>query len=179
MRFERRQFLAGSLATLGGLGAGRTLASAPAAAPSSSLVFYHIHTGERLSLAYRDNGRLVDEALHAVNYFLRDFRTGDIKTIDVDLLDTLSYLYDRFGRVGRYEIISGYRTPRTNNALRHITTGVAEHSLHMDGRAIDVRLVGIETDHLRAAAIDMSRGGVGYYPDSNFVHLDTGAVRRW
>lgn len=169
--------------------AGRTpmsgLVPKPAANPTvaetatASLSVYNIHTTESLKVTYREEGALVTGALDEINHMLRDFRTGECIPIDVDLLDTLTLLYDHFGRRGHYELISGYRSPRTNAALRHVTTGVAKNSLHMDGRAADVRLVGTPTDKLRDAALALARGGVGYYPDSNFVHVDTGAVRSW
>jgi uncharacterized protein YcbK (DUF882 family) len=143
------------------------------------LSFYHIHTAETLSVTYRENGVLVPDALAAITHLLRDFRTGEVHAIDVDLLDTLSLLNEAAERRGRFEVISGFRSPRTNAALRRITEGVAEESLHMHGRAIDVRSTGIATKDLRAAALKLARGGVGYYPSSNFVHIDTGAFRAW
>jgi uncharacterized protein YcbK (DUF882 family) len=121
----------------------------------------------------------VPAGLEEITHFLRDFRNEQTHPIDVALLDTLSSLYDGFERRGRFEVISGYRSPRTNEALRHVTTGVAKDSLHLSGRAIDVRLTSAATVKLRDAAIALQRGGVGYYPESNFVHIDTGAVRSW
>jgi uncharacterized protein YcbK (DUF882 family) len=111
--------------------------------------------------------------------YLRDFRSEQIHDIDVALLDALHDLYTTFDGRGNFEVISGYRSPRTNAALRHVTSGVAEHSLHIQGRAIDVRLTSAKTAALRDAAIALRVGGVGYYPESNFVHVDTGAVRTW
>jgi uncharacterized protein YcbK (DUF882 family) len=154
-------------------------ANAALALEANRLSFYHLHTAEKLSVTYREHGQLVPDALEAVNHLLRDFRTGQSHDIDVDLLDTLSVLHERAGRRGLFEIISGYRSPRTNAALRAGTTGVAEKSLHLKGRAIDVRSTGIGTADLRKAALELARGGVGYYPESNFVHLDTGAFRSW
>jgi uncharacterized protein YcbK (DUF882 family) len=110
---------------------------------------------------------------------LRDFRTDQSHDIDVALLDTLHELFATFDNRGNFEVISGYRSAHTNAALRHVTTGVAENSLHIHGRAIDVRLTSAKTSALRDAALGLARGGVGYYGKSNFVHLDTGAVRRW
>jgi uncharacterized protein YcbK (DUF882 family) len=132
-----------------------------------------------LSVTYRENGVLVPDAVAAITHLLRDFRTDEAHEIDVALLDTLSLLHEAAGRRGHFEIISGFRSPRTNAALRKVTDGVAEGSLHMSGRAIDVRSTGIATKDLRAAALELKRGGVGYYPSSNFVHLDTGAFRTW
>jgi uncharacterized protein YcbK (DUF882 family) len=132
-----------------------------------------------LTIPYRENGVVLPAVLTEINRFLRDFRTGEEHDIDVQLLDALSTLYERFDGRGHFEVISGFRSPRTNEALRHVTTGVAKDSLHMSGRAIDVRLTSAATDELRAAAIALKCGGVGYYPESNFVHIDTGAVRSW
>lgn len=178
MQQQRRKLLIGGISGLVGLtGMGRAAASLNA--PTSSLAFYNIHTAEALSITYRMQGAIVATALERINRLLRDFRSGESMAIDIDLLDTLDRLYERFGRRGRFEVISGYRSPSTNAALRRVTSGVALHSYHMLGRAIDIRLIGTPTDRLRDAALELGRGGVGYYPDSNFVHLDTGAVRRW
>jgi uncharacterized protein YcbK (DUF882 family) len=103
----------------------------------------------------------------------------DVLDLEAELLDTLGMLYAEFDGRGHFEVISGYRSPATNEALRNTTTGVAKHSLHLDGRAIDVRLTSAATAKLREAALALQRGGVGYYPDSNFVHVDTGAFRAW
>lgn len=174
---QRRQFLAGALGAAGLAAMRPAAALAPAA--TSSLSFYHIHTGEKLTVTYRDAGALVPDALAAVNHYLRDHRNGKTHVIDVELLDTLSRLYAEFDGRGNFEVISGYRSPATNEALRKTTTGVAKHSLHLDGRAIDVRLTSAATAKLRGAAIALQRGGVGYYPESNFVHVDTGPFRAW
>ena len=178
MRLQRRKVLIGGLGGLACLASFRH-AGATLALDASELSFYHIHTAEKLSVTYRENGQLVPDALAAVSHFLRDFRTGQAHAIDVDLLDTLSLLHEAADRRGHFEIISGYRSPRTNAALREVTSGVAENSLHIKGRAVDVRSTGIKTAQLRAAALELARGGVGYYPESNFVHLDTGAFRTW
>lgn len=178
MLLRRRQFLAGSLGAMASFSTlGRVAAATPA--PAHTLSFFHIHTGEKLRITYRENGALVPGALAEINHYLRDFRTEQSHEIDVGLLDTLDTLFTTFDRRGNFEVISGYRSPRTNEALRHVTSGVAEKSLHIQGRAIDVRLTSAKTSDLRAAAIEMRRGGVGYYPESNFVHVDTGAFRTW
>jgi uncharacterized protein YcbK (DUF882 family) len=178
MQRQRRRLLLGSLGGLASLTAlGR--AHAALAAEANHLSFYHLHTAEKLAVTYREHGQLVPDALAAVNHLLRDFRTGQSHQIDIDLLDTLSVLHERAGRRGHFEIISGYRSPRTNATLREASTGVAENSLHLKGRAIDVRSTGIKTGELRKAALELARGGVGYYPESNFVHLDTGRFRSW
>lgn len=117
--------------------------------------------------------------LARVNHFLRDFRTDEVHAIDPGVLDTLFAVRSRVGRDDPFHVISGYRSPETNAYLRRHSSGVAKHSLHMEGRAIDVRLPGIPTAKLRDIALTMQRGGVGYYPASDFVHLDTGRVRFW
>jgi uncharacterized protein YcbK (DUF882 family) len=178
MRVGRRRFLVGSLgaaaAVLGAPGAARA-----AVPPAHRLSFFHIHTAEKLTIVYRENGELVPGALAAINHYLRDFRTEQEHDIDLALLDALHDLYTEFDGRGNFEVISGYRSPRTNEALRHVTSGVAENSLHIQGRAIDVRLTSAKTTALRDAAIARAAGGVGYYPESNFVHVDTGRVRSW
>jgi uncharacterized protein YcbK (DUF882 family) len=167
---------------VGSLGAATLLPFAGRAAanqPAHRLSFYHIHTGEKLTVTYREHGELVPAALSEINRYLRDFRTEQVHDIDVELLDALHGLYTAFDARGNFEVISGYRSPRTNAALRHATTGVAENSLHIQGRAIDVRLTSAKTAALRDAALALKAGGVGYYPESNFVHVDTGNVRSW
>jgi len=178
MPVGRRDFLIGTLTGMAGLASLGRSAGARASA-AQALSFYHIHTSETLSVVYREHGELVPAALEEITHFLRDFRSEQTHPIDVALLDTLSGLYDQFEQRGRFEVISGYRSPRTNEALRHVTTGVAKDSLHLSGRAIDVRLTSAATAKLRDAALAMQRGGVGYYPESNFVHIDTGAFRSW
>lgn len=155
------------------------LSRAGMASEPRSLAFHHLHTGERLSLIYYAGGAYIQESLDQIDRLLRDFRTDEIHAIDPRLLDTLHVLRRVCGHA-TFEIISGYRSPQTNEMLRSTGGGgVAERSLHLEGRAIDVRLVGFDTARLRAAAISLGRGGVGYYPESNFVHLDTGRVRTW
>lgn len=176
MLLGRRRFLVGSLGAAVALsGAGRAAANVG----THRLSFYHIHTAEKLTVTYRENGELVPGALVEINRYLRDFRTEQIHDIDVALLDKLSALYQMFDTRGNFEVISGYRSPRTNAALRHATSGVAENSLHIQGRAIDVRLTSAKTAALRDAALALRSGGVGYYAESNFVHVDTGKVRSW
>ena len=177
MLLGRRRFLVGSIGTaVAGL-SGRVTAAVPK--PAHRLAFYHIHTAEKLSVTYREHGALVPGALAEINRYLRDFRTEQSHDIDVALLDALHELYAAFNGRGNFEVISGYRSPRTNAALRHVTTGVAENSLHIQGRAIDVRLTSAKTAALRDAAIALQSGGVGYYAESNFVHIDTGKFRTW
>ena len=150
-----------------------------ASAKPRSLRFYHTHTGEKLDVVYHENGDYVPDALGEINYLLRDFRSEDVFPIDPPLLDFLHAAQDRLGSAGRFEIISAYRSPTTNEMLRKRGGGVARQSQHLKGKAIDVRLANIPTADLRQASLDMARGGVGYYPKSDFVHLDTGRVRFW
>lgn len=144
-----------------------------------SLVFHHTHTGRTLEVVYARDGRYINSALKRINEFLGDFRTGKTRRIDPALLDLIYDLRQSFGGRGAYEVISAYRSPATNEMLRRKSSGVARNSQHLLGKAIDVRLTGVDTSRLRDAAIAMQRGGVGYYANSDFVHLDTGRVRSW
>ena len=143
-----------------------------------SLSFVHTHTGETLSCVYYQ-GAYEPATLARVNHFLRDFRTGEVHAIDPGVLDILFAVRSRADRDDPFHVISGFRSPATNAYLRSHSPGVAKHSLHMEGRAIDVRLPGLPTRKLRDIALSMQRGGVGYYPASDFVHMDTGRVRAW
>ena len=150
-----------------------------AAFDQRSVSFIHTHTGEHLNAVYYRNGAYDQTTLLRVAYTLRDFRCGDVHTIDPMLLDALFELQVRADHDKPYQVISGYRSPKTNADLRKTTHGVAEHSMHMEGRAIDIRVSGVSTKKLRDYALAMQRGGVGYYPDSDFVHVDTGRIRSW
>jgi uncharacterized protein YcbK (DUF882 family) len=143
------------------------------------LSFYHTHTAKRLDVVYARGGQYVGSGLEQIEAFLSDFRTGDRKTIDPELLDLMYDLRQELGGEGVFEVVSAYRSPKTNEMLRRRSSGVARNSQHTLGRAIDVRLQGVELERLRDEAIAFRRGGVGYYPESDFVHLDTGRVRRW
>ena len=143
------------------------------------LSFYHTHTRESLDITYTVNGEYIDSALTEINEFLSDFRTGDVAIVDPELLDLIHDVRESLDSNGTFEIISAYRSPKTNEMLRARSGGVARKSQHLLGKAIDVRLRGVETARLRDAAIELQRGGVGYYAQSNFVHIDTGRVRRW
>ena len=144
-----------------------------------SLSFVHTHTGESLSAVYFQDGHYQATSLEQINHLLRDFRTDEVHPIDPGVLDILFELQTLANRSDPYEVISGYRSPQTNAALRTRSRGVAEHSLHMEGRAIDVRLTGFSTRKMHEIARQMQRGGVGFYPRSDFVHLDNGTVRFW
>jgi uncharacterized protein YcbK (DUF882 family) len=146
--------------------------------PARTLSFYNLHTGERLTTVYWEKGEYVPSALEEVDYILRDFRQNEVKPIDPTLLDLLVALRERLQSQANYEVISGYRSPVTNAMLHSQSEGVAAHSLHMDGRAIDIRLPGRALGLVRVAALSLQRGGVGYYP-GRFVHVDTGRVRWW
>ncbi len=153
--------------------------SASAASEVRRLSLINTHTGETFRGAYWEAGVYQPEALQAINRVMRDHRSQEVHAIDTALLDQLAALYVTLGASQPYEIISGYRSPATNAALHAQSDGVATRSLHMDGRAIDVRIAGVNLSDLRDAAISARRGGVGYYEASDFVHLDTGRVRRW
>lgn len=162
-------------------GAGAISARAMAASPQArTLALDHTHTGEKLSLVYAVGERYVSEALDTLNHFLRDHYSGAVGVIDPKLFELLHRLTAELGARQSFQVISGYRSPATNQTLR--TTrggGVASHSLHMDGKAIDIRLPGVPLSELRDAALSLRAGGVGYYPREQFVHVDIGRVRRW
>jgi uncharacterized protein YcbK (DUF882 family) len=147
--------------------------------PERNLSFYNTHTGEELSATYWVEGEYQQSELKAIDYILRDFRTGDVIEIDNALLDLLNVLQHKMGSKQPFQIISGYRSPQTNTALRKKSNGVARKSMHMEGKAIDIRLPGCDLSDLRKAALDLQAGGVGYYPASEFIHVDTGPVRHW
>ncbi len=143
------------------------------------LAFYNLHTGEKISTTYWAEGDYITQELENLNYLLRDYRTNETLAIDKNLFDLLYILQQQVDKSGEYHIISGYRSPKTNAKLRQNSKGVAKRSLHMQGKAIDVRLPGVQLKHLRQAALQLRAGGVGYYPKSNFVHIDTGRPRFW
>ena len=173
IRHRRRLLLAG----LAGFAFGASGQSR--LAQSRALKLYHTHTGERLAVTYFDNGSYLPEAIVDIERLLRDFRTGETHAIDLDLLDTLHALADQCDGSGTFEVISGYRSATTNAQLQAATEGIATNSLHLRGRAVDVRMSGFDTSRLRDVALGLARGGVGYYAQSDFIHLDTGRVRSW
>lgn len=175
-----RSLGAGAVA-LGLMHAGAGNAFAAAAAPSGTrrLVLLNTHTNETVRVDYCVDGRYCTDGLAQIDRVLRDHRSGDVHPIDRNLLDFLHDVAERCGRDAEFEVISGYRSPASNAMLHARSGGVARRSLHMDGRAIDVRLVGYDLAKLRDHALAMERGGVGYYRASQFVHLDTGRVRTW
>jgi len=149
------------------------------AATPRTLRFVHTHTGETLTATYFDGARYDPASLMAVDHLLRDFRNNEVHAIDPALLDVLHAVQAVAGGDTPFEVISGYRSPATNSMLRGHSSGVAEHSQHLLGKAIDVRLRGLPTSDLYRIGLQLARGGVGYYRDSDFVHFDTGPVRRW
>ena len=174
---SRRHFVSTLAAALPLMGAPRQVHARPAG--TRALRFEHTHTGEKLAVEYFDQGAYLPDALATVNHFLRDFRTGDVRDIDAGLLDLLHGLTSLTETTRPYQVISAYRSPITNASLRRASEGVAAGSLHMAGQAIDIRLGDVPLDKLRKAALAARRGGVGYYPASNFVHVDTGRTRFW
>lgn len=152
----------------------------PVNADEHRLRLYHTHTGERIDIVYRRGDVFLPEAEEQLDHFLRDHRTGEVKHYDPRVFDILSELTAAVGRPGgEIQIICGYRTPWSNEFLRSHSAGVAKGSLHMQAQAIDIRIPGVDTLTLRNAALALGRGGVGYYPQSGFVHVDTGRVRTW
>lgn len=179
---SRRQFLtlcAGALALAAG-GLTRSAFAKPADVSSErSLSLYNLHTGERLSATYWENGKYIPESISEIDFLLRDFRNGEIKPIDPRLLDLLHLVTRRLETSSPIHLISGYRSPSTNAKLHADTSGVAPHSLHMEGMAADIRIPGRDLRQLLKAAMATRGGGVGYYPRSDFVHVDVGRIRHW
>jgi uncharacterized protein YcbK (DUF882 family) len=177
-REGRRGFLRG----LAGLSAVAVAAPARLLADTRGeriLSFAHTHTSERLTVPYFADGAYLSEGLARLNRLLRDHRSGEEHPIDPALFDILNDLRLATGTREPFQVISGYRSPRTNAKMRSAGRGVAKRSLHMDGRAIDVRLADVKSSVLRDAALGLKRGGVGYYRASDFVHVDTGRFRTW
>jgi uncharacterized protein YcbK (DUF882 family) len=171
---------ASELPPMGTMGSSDT--AVPEAGPVYWLHLHHLHTGESLDVAYRIGNEYVPSAIEKLNHFLRDHRTQDVSHYDPKEFDVLHTIMERLGRPnGVIDIVCGYRTPFSNAFLRHGTaaSGVAEHSQHMLAKAIDIRVPGVETATLRDTALSIGAGGVGYYPVSQFVHVDVGPVRTW
>ncbi len=156
------------------------IAGTPPLEPEYRLRFYHTHTNERLDVVYRKGDSYIPEAIAQIEHFLRDHRTGEVHHYDPRVFDLLSDLTAAVGHPGtEVDVICGYRTPWSNEYLRHHSSGVAKNSLHMQAMAIDIRVPGVKTGELRTVALALHRGGVGYYPASDFVHVDVGRVRQW
>jgi len=175
------------LALRAGIACATALATMPSSALAGALAqnsgrevsFVNLHTGEKLRAEYWHNGKYVPDALHAVSVVLRDHCNNKVHPIDPHLLDLANLLRNNLRNPAPLQVVSGYRSPETNAAMHQNSSGVAAHSLHMEGRAIDIRLPGTHLPALRQAALSLNLGGVGYYPSDDFVHVDTGKIRRW
>jgi uncharacterized protein YcbK (DUF882 family) len=176
---NRRKFLKFSLGIGATLGAAPALASVVPPAGERRIALYNTHTGESLRATYWAEGEYQASEIAALDRLLRDHRSGAVTAMDPRLFDLLHDLQQVTGRRGTFHIISGYRSPATNARMRREGRGVAEHSLHTRGQAIDIRLAGLNLGDLHRAALSLRRGGVGHYPRSNFIHVDTGRVRAW
>ena len=179
-----RKFYAAGFAVLVALSTAPAIQGANVNSAQSStpyrLRLYHLHTGEHLDVVYRLGDRYLPERVAELDHFLRDHRTGDIKVYDLKEFDLLHDLLIKLDDPdGEIDIVCGYRTPWSNKYLRQHGHGVAEHSQHMEAKAIDIRIPGVSTAKVRDAALSLQRGGVGYYAQSDFVHVDTGPIRRW
>lgn len=170
-----------ALLKLGAFGVASFAARGALAEPERerALKFVHTHTGESARVVYWAGGKYLPDGLAEIDHVLRDHYSGDVHAIDSSLLDVLHQLGQQLETAQPYHVISGYRSPATNAALAARSGGVAQHSLHMAGQAIDVRLPGCELRSLRDAALGLHAGGVGYYAGPDFVHIDVGRVRRW
>ena len=159
---------------------GESATTVAATAAEHTLQLYNTHTNEKIDVVYRRGDQYIQSALAKLDYFLRDHNTNEVRHFDPRLYDILSDLTASVGRPGgEIDIVCGYRTTSTNAALRAHTNGVAKNSLHIQAEAIDLRMPGVNTLKLRKAALALARGGVGYYPHSDFIHVDTGRVRQW
>lgn len=183
----RRKLLGVGLAVAAGSGLALAAGAASAALPKPPLSpdavrrvrLNCVHTGEALDTVYFADGRYQADALHRVSHALRDFRTGDVHFIDPILLDVLASIAQRTGTRQPFQVLSGYRSAKTNAMLHEHSEEVATHSLHMQGMAIDIHLADAPLAHLHDVALRLNAGGVGYYPESGFVHVDAGPVRHW
>ena len=176
---SRRLFLGAGLGAAATLPLASPLEAAVRAMPERALHLYNIHTGEWLKTVYWADGRYIARSLSQINALLRDHRSGDAHPMDPRLLDLMAATHRRLGTKGAIHIISGYRSPATNAMLAAATDGVANGSLHMSGKAVDIRVPGTTTRTVGRAAKSLKGGGVGTYPGSKFVHLDTGRIRYW
>lgn len=177
---SRRKFLRGALGAAAVAALPRSLyAGTMPLNLDKALSLHNLHTEEKITLNYFEHGQYVTEALYDISYLLRDHRTNEVLAIDPTLIDLLYDLKSELNTKQPFQIISGYRSPKSNAALHKNSQGVATKSLHMQGKAIDIRIDGIHSRDIQSAAINLARGGVGHYPSSNFVHIDTGRVRTW
>lgn len=177
---RRRLLTLGGIAVIAGIFPRRVFGSPTGISqPERSLAFYNTHTGEQLRAVYWEQGSYLEDSLGEINHILRDHLTNEIKNIDTGLLDLLFTIRNELETQQPFHVISGYRSPDTNAFLRAHSTGVAEHSLHLVGQAIDIRTPGRDLRVLHKTAVALKGGGVGYYPKSDFVHVDVGRVRYW
>lgn len=176
--FRRRSVLRLGLAGLAGLAANPALAALKGVR-ERNLSLHNLHTGETIRTTFWADGVFQIDALRDIDFVLRDYRTDDVTEIDPQLLVLLHRITQTTGVDKPFDVISGYRSPKTNAALAANSSGVAKRSLHMEGMAVDISLPDVGLAHLRDAAKSLRAGGVGYYPKSNFVHVDTGKVRFW
>ena len=180
---NRRSFLKFSLAgALMLFGARPALAKSPPdeALPEGRLSLYNVHTAERVSVTYRNqSGEYDREALKALNWNLRCHYTNKTIDMDTNVIEYLNIVDKQFGGDNEIHVISGYRTPEYNSLLREEGRQVSHHSLHMLGKAIDFFIPRVALKNLRNAAISLNYGGVGYYPQTGFVHIDSGRFRTW
>jgi uncharacterized protein YcbK (DUF882 family) len=147
--------------------------------PNRELSFLNLHTGERLRAEYVHNGVVVPGAMHAISVLMRDHYNNKTHPIDPHLLDIAHNLQSRVGSHGVFEVVCGYRSPETNAMMHEASAGVAAHSMHIEGRAMDIRLPGVRLGSVRRTAVALKMGGVGYYPEDDFVHIDSGPIRKW
>jgi len=178
IRHARRDLLGLAAAVATGFVAAPAIAL-PRGPGRRALAFHNLHTGESLDLVYWAGGSYLPEARQRIDYLLRDFRTDTVHPIDPNLLDLLSALRQRLRSNAPFLVLSGYRSPETNRMLQATTEGVATNSLHLEGQAVDIRVPDRALTSLHTAALGLKAGGVGYYPKSDFVHVDVGPVRRW
>jgi uncharacterized protein YcbK (DUF882 family) len=147
--------------------------------PSRELALHNLHTGEHLRAEYVHNGQVVPSAMHAISVLMRDHYNNKVHPIDPHLLDIVHVLQSHVGSRAVIDLVCGYRSPETNEMMHEASAGVAVHSMHIEGRAMDIRMPGVRLASLKRAAIALKMGGVGYYPHDDFVHIDSGAVRKW
>ena len=176
---KRRSFLKTSVVLASALSVPAVARAAIAAPNERTLRLYNTHTGESIKSVFWAEGQFVPEALLDINKLLRDHRNNTVATMDPQLLLLLDQVSAKFGGTDVLHVISGYRSPETNALLHANSDGVAKHSMHIEGKAIDIRMPGRNLASLHKAAMSLGGGGVGYYPDSQFVHMDTGRVRHW
>lgn len=176
---NRRRFLQLGIAAVACSMAGPALAAMPRIKGIKALGFHNLHTDERLELAYWKDGKYNRPALAKINHIMRDYRSGEECPINLKLLDMLHDLQIKLRNNNKIEIVSAYRSPNTNAMMARYSDGVATHSYHIKGMAVDIRMPGTSLPKLHKVALNMRRGGVGYYADSQFVHVDVGPLRRW